>query len=177
MDNQNNYQNQPNPYNQQPNPYTPQPPQYELPMNWFKFLIYFSLFASAVLNAINGITLLTGSAYGELKEAVYKFFDGLQIVDILVGLSCLAVAGFAIYTRMRLAGFYKNGPKMLNNLYISAAAINLIYVIAATSIVNSKQSLYDLSSGGSFYVSIAVSVVMVIANTAYFKKREHLFTK
>ena len=67
-----------------------------LPMNWYKFLIYFALFASCVINAITGIGLMTGMIYGEASSYVYAFFGGLRVVDLLIGAVMICVAVLAI---------------------------------------------------------------------------------
>lgn len=116
---------------------------------------------------------MTGSQYGGLQGLLYMYFGGLQALDIIYGICGIALGAFAIYVRMRLAGYYKNGPQMLNVLYIAACAINLIYVIGVSIIVGSEVSLNFASS----FVNIGISAAMVVANTVYFKKRAHLFTK
>ena len=68
-------QNYQQPYQQ---PYQQSGIQNTLPMNWHKFLVYFGLWAGAVLNLINGFLLLTGSHYGDEKELVYYFFPKLK---------------------------------------------------------------------------------------------------
>lgn len=35
----------------------------QMPMKWYNFLIYFALFAGAVLNVLTGIFMLTGAQY------------------------------------------------------------------------------------------------------------------
>lgn len=164
--------------NYQPQNNTPMyQPQNELPMKWFKFLIFFSLFASAVLNTISGIIALTGAQYEQeykgAKELVYAYFEGLQTVDMIYGVALIAIAAFAIYVRVRLAGYYANGPKLLNVLYLANAGFGLFYIIALQSIVGSDVNL-DMTSA---ITSIITSVVMVGVNTVYFKKRAHLFVK
>lgn len=166
---ENNFQSQNNmPMNQ---------PQNNLPMNQFKFLIFFSLFANAVINAVFGIMSLTGAQYEQeqkgLKDLVYAYFEGLQTVDMIYGVALLALAAFAIYVRVRLAGYYVNGPKLLNVLYLANVAFALFYLIAAQSIVGSDVEI----NMSSTIASIAISVVMVGVNTVYFKKRAHLFVK
>ena len=150
-----------------------QAPQQGLPMNWFKFLIYFALFASCVLNVLGGIMMFTGSQYQGMASLVYAYFDGLQALDIINGVGCIAVGVLAIYARMRLAGYYKNGPQMLNAVYIAGIAVSLIYMIGASIVVGGDVELNFASSIGS----LGISAAMVVANTIYFKKRAHLFTK
>lgn len=163
------------PYYAPQQPYAPVAQAPAQPMKWFKFLIYFALFASAVLNALSGISMLTGSVYGDSAELVYAFFDGLKGLDSFVGIAMLALAGFGIFTRFRLSGFCKNGPMMLNIAYLAGAAVNLIYIIGAFSILPDYVAAeIDITSTVS---SIVTSVVMVFVNSAYFKKRKHLFVK
>ena len=53
-------------------------------MGWFKFLIYFSLFAAAVLNVVNAIQLLTGSHYGNTIINLIYYFAAGSIVSFEV---------------------------------------------------------------------------------------------
>ena len=137
-------------------------------MKWYKFLTCFSLIAGAVLNGLYAILAFSGSQYGGYAEEVYEMFEELQVVDVLYGFALIALAGFGIYVRQRLAGFYENGPKMLNVLYIASLAVSIFYLIVVSSIVGDV----DFTSAGT---SMAFSAIMIAANTSYFKKRAHLF--
>lgn len=186
------------PYLQQPpqqnyyqQPYTPQPPQQNyyqqpqygsplnqagMPMNWFKFIIYFQLFASCVLNVISGFVVLTGSHYGGDAEAVYRIFSGLQTADILYGLMLLGIAVFAIVVRTRLAKFSSNGPKMYLGFLGASIVIPIIYLVAANmAISESYWGRYVELDYTSPSVNIATSVILLCCNVAYFNKRKHLF--
>ncbi|MBR4295337.1 MAG: zinc ribbon domain-containing protein [Clostridia bacterium] len=144
-----------------------------LGMKWFKWLIYFVLFAGALLNAVNGIQMLTGSMYDGYAETVYFIYPKLQNLDKFVGIVCLAIAAFGIYTRFRLAGYKKNGPMMLYILYISIIAIQLIYIIGVSSVLPEEiSSSMDFSS---VIGNMVASAVMIFVNISYFKKRRHLF--
>ena len=179
-----NYQ-QPNyqqPNYQQPNyqqPYQPvyQQPvqQYPYPMNWYKFVIYFALFASAVLNGITGILHLTGGVWsmqGVEAEWVYAVFPSLQVVDIFFGIASIALAAFAIVTRMQLAKFRKNGPKFLTICYVIGIVIALLYIILASAVTGIPfGDLIDAST----IISLVFSGAMLAANIVYFNKRASLF--
>ena len=174
----------PQPQYQQPQYQAPQyqQPQYQngaplnqnaaLGMGWYKFLIYFALFASAILNAVNGINLFTGEMYDGAAELVYEIIDGLQALDMFVAGASIVVACMAIYVRMRLAGYYKNGPKMLNNLYLAVVAVQLIYIIGIYIIFEDAAEAVDF---GGAYTNIAIGCAMMGVNASYFKKRAHLF--
>ena len=175
-----NYQ-QPNyqqPNYQQPNyqPVYQQPvQQYPYPMNWYKFVIYFALFAGAVINAISGILHLTGSVW-EMQDVsadmVYAVFGGMQAVDIIYGIGAIALAAFNIVTRMHLAKFRKTGPKFLSVCYGVAVGLALLYIILTSAVTGI--SIGDLV-GATEILQLVVSIVMLVVNVVYFNKRASLF--
>ena len=147
-------------------------------MKWFKFLIYFMLFAGAILNVIGGIMALTGSQYtveGENVSAlVYAFYPSLKTMDIIYGIGCIALGAFQIYARFALASYKAKAPKYIVIMYVATAAIVAIYSFAVMGIVpesvvpSSKltaQAIGAIISGG----------VMALLNKIYFDKRKHLF--
>lgn len=152
-----------------------QPAKPALPMRWFKFLIYFGLFAGAIINLISGITLLTGSAYGEEKELVYRMYSGLQSLEMAVGAILILLAVIGIAARFALAGYKKSGPVLLILLYIGGVVSNLVYVFGLPSIL--PELIMQNMDMTSYYTSIASSLVFTIINAVYFKKRSHLFKK
>ena len=158
------------PYGQ---PVTPPAAKPALPMGWYKFLIYFALFAGAILNVISGVSMLTGTQYAQYgvnAQTIYRFYNGLEGLDMLMGVLFVVLAVLGIVTRFQLAGYKKSGPMLLVALYGANAVVSLIYVIGFSSIVGS-----DLLGFSSDFSSIAVSVAMAFANYKYFKKRGHLF--
>ena len=148
-----------------------QPPTPEKPMNWYKFMIYFALFAGAILNAITGIRMLTGSVYEGAADYVYAFFPGLSGLDKIMGLAAIALAVLGIYTRQELAKFTAKAPQFVSYLYIGTAAYNLIYMIGFMMIVGDSVEL----NMTTFIVQIVVSAVMVWANKQYFANRSEMF--
>lgn len=166
-----NYQQ--NPYQQ---PVYQQPPVVfvqEMPMKWYKFLIYFSLFASAVLNVINGLGLLTGTIYQGQADLVYATFEGLKGLDTFVGIFSLALAGFAVFVRFQLSGYKKLAPRLLLILYIGVIVFDLVYIIGMGTVL--PDIAMDMIDTSSFYSSMISSAVFAIVNYIYFKKRAHLF--
>ena len=173
-----NPQPNPQPNYQQPNyqPVYQQPiQQYPYPMNWYKFVIYFALFAGAVLNAISGILHLTGSVW-EMQnvsaDMVYAVFGGMQAVDIIYGIGAIALAAFNIVTRMHLAKFRKTGPKFLSVCYGVAVGLTLLYIILTSAVTGI--SIGDLV-GATEILQLVVSIVMLVVNVVYFNKRASLF--
>lgn len=152
---------------------TPQPPSvYEMPMKWHKFLIYFSLWAGAILNVLTGIGTFTGSIYageGVDPEMIYRVFDGLKTVDMLMGLMVIALAVLLIVARFALAGYKKNGPKLLVIAYAANIALALIYPIMVAAVTG-------LPFGELFNVTTLISsIAMLVVNKIYYDKRARLF--
>ncbi|MBE5734798.1 MAG: zinc ribbon domain-containing protein [Clostridiales bacterium] len=146
------------------------------PMKWWKFLVYFLLFASAIFNVIGGIEQLTGSIYEEkpgdgMIELVYSAFPALKPIDVILGLLTIALGVFAIFVRQSLYKFKAIGPKLLLLLYAFSCLINVIYCISVFAIVPeiAKEMITD------FVSTIVVSVIMIIVNNNYFNTRKELF--
>ena len=146
----------------------------DMPMKWHKFLIYFSLWLSALGAVASGAQLLTGSQYGtgDVIAQVYEMYGGLKTIDMLFGILYIALAAFFIYTRFQLAGFKEGAPRKLMIAYILSFVLYVGYALAASSAVGIPFRELMTSQVAS---SIAGSVVMIIANNVYYKKRQHLF--
>lgn len=138
-------------------------------LGWYKFLIYFALWLSAVLSLWNGIKMLTGLVYGGDAALVYRYLPTLKIVDMAYGVLILLCAALAIYARFMLAQYRRSGPPCLYALYIATNAADLLYV-AATSLLLGESTLNSQTSS-----SCVTSVIFLLINITYFQKRKHLF--
>lgn len=189
------YQQQQQPYQQpQGGGYPQQPQQYQqpvysslqnaggdprykgFPMGWHKFLCYFALWASALLNVITGISVMSGSQYGGSyeKELVYRVFSSMKTADTLYGLIILASGILAAVTAFFLLKLKKNGPTLLTVIYVLVAAGSLLYtfmVINALSGTGTDTS--ELTAQA--IMQLVVSVIMIIVNRIYYNKRSSLF--
>ncbi len=139
------------------------------PMKWHKFLIYFSLWGTALMNII--ITPI--GIYSSLSHQIrrdYPVFYGLTIVFILL---CISLGILAVITRFALADYRRKGPRLLVAMYVCTALLPILF-----------NSLFSLSLGGpllaplplSDVYSCVVSLVMAGINAVYYKKRTELFT-
>ena len=149
--------------------YSTQP---EPTMKWHKFLIYFSLWAGALLSVTNGIQLLTGSHYGGNADQIYSAFSGLKAVDTIFGIINIAIAIYMIYVRFQLAGFKQGAPGKLTTLYVIQLVAYIAYSLVASGTTHiSLSELID----SSMLSSLAISVVMIFVNRSYYDKRAHMF--
>lgn len=157
---------------QQYSTYEQQP---QLPMKWHKFLIYFSLWASAAVVVFNGITLLTGMHYGggNQTELVYRMYEGMKPVDLLFGLVMIAFAIAYIITRFQLAGMKRQGTKLVVWLPLAVAAFDLLYPLAVSFVTDLPLGeLMDSASVGG----MIGGVVLAMCNRQYYGKRDFMFS-
>lgn len=148
--------------------------QYDMPMKWHKFIIYFQLFCGMAINLWAAVSSFTGEMYGEYKNAFYLTYPAFKTIDIAYGVLCLLLIPFAVIVRQKLANFKQNGPA----LYISFLAVNLVisiaYIVAMITITNVDISELNIST---YITSFCTSFCMIAVNSIYFNKRRHLFTK
>lgn len=146
-------------------------------MKWYKFLIYFALFAAAVLDVVSGLLYITGSWYtvqsaGQVDANLIYFFygNGLKVLDICMGLVMIAIAGFTVYTRFCLSQYRVNGPTCLYILYAANAVIVFLYSLFLLFVTGINQL-----TESSTIVSVVTSIAMVFINRSYFTKRKAMF--
>ena len=138
----------------------------EMPMKWHCFLIYFSLWAGAVLNVINAIRIFSANS------SVYYWFPGFKGLDVIFCICSIALAVYLIYTRFQLAGLKYEAPKKLTRCYVFAIVLTLLYWIGASIV--SGISLFTLANASDTGTIIG-NIVMMCINKAYYNKREDMF--
>ena len=138
-------------------------------MKWFKFIIYFQLWAGMLVYLVTAGKYLTGAYYEGSAEMVYDFFPALQPLDIVMGVFCLALAVYAVVVQRALAKFRAKGPMMYYLMYIVNTAVTVLYLIIGSIILG--QSAFTAEVAGS----IIGSIVMLFVNIPYFNNRKHLF--
>ena len=111
-------------------PYSPQDSAAAmLPMKWHKFLIYFALWAGAILNGISGISTLFSCLGGEYA-AVYDAYPALLGLDIFSSLCLIGISVFQFITRNALARLSRKAPQMVVWLYASTVILSVLQVVA-----------------------------------------------
>ena len=144
------------------------------PMKWHKFLVYFALWASAVLNLVNAIMCFTGAHYGELAQDIYAFFPSLKTADTIYGLLLLVIVALAVITALRLMKLKVGAPKLLTCLYILVIVSTILYLLLAASAMKGYASFGELLNTSTI-TSLLVSAIMLIVNIVYYRKRTSLF--
>ncbi len=173
---QQNYQQQQQNYqqNQYGQQYYRQPlnSQQNMPMKWFKFIIYVQLFLSMLFNLLAAIDAFTGLPYGDEKSIVYSLYPSLKTIDIIYGVLLILLVIVAFVARQKLAGFKKDGP----NTYLIFLGANVLVSVLYFVLVKVCTGLsFGELNTRSVLPSLVISAALIAVNADYFRKRKHLF--
>jgi hypothetical protein len=147
----------------------------EMPMLWYKMLIYFVLWISAAVNILSAYTYISGGAQTEEALAMFPI---LGTLDLFYGILTVGMGVFALITRFALANYKKNAPKLIVGLYCYGFAISLIYNVTVLALTSSIYEPVDfIITGMSVGTSVIMNIAMIACNYVYFKKRRRLFNK
>lgn len=149
----------------------------EMPMKWYKFVIFFQLFAMAVLHFISGLSALIGGHYQGMADTVYEMLPQMLPVDVIYGLVLIGIAAFALVVRSKLANWKACGPRMYLILLSVNVVASLAYTIIVAAVLSGSElaASYTLNDYTSLISGTVTSVIMIVCNVVYFKKRAHLF--
>ena len=86
----------------------------------------------------------------------------------MFGLLLLGLAVLGIIVRQKLARYEVDAPRYLTILYVSSASISFLYAIIAAAITATSLDATQIGS-------IIGTLILMVVNISYFKKREHLF--
>lgn len=149
----------------------------EYPMKWYKFLIYFSLFAGAILNILTGLQYFMGTPYvsqgvtpQDLQQA-YAMFPSLQMIDFVYGAACVGVGIFGFFVRSALKNYEQSGPAKLYVLYACLGIFPVVYNYAVCMALGESFSLVL----GECVGDLLGQGLILLLNFVYFKKRKDLF--
>ena len=145
----------------------------ELPMKWHKFLIYFSLWLSMIMWAVNGVSVGFGLNLGENAEFILRRYEGLGVLNMAYLIASIGLLVYTFMTRQKLAGYKADGPKWLCRLYLINLAVEMAYVLLLCAITG--VNVIEMLSGE--IASLITPFVMYKVNQDYYAKRAHLFTE
>lgn len=179
--------------------YSPAQPTYENPieqqpfkMKWFKFLVNFVLWLTAISGVVMGIMYMTGEALNFTvnddriaSDKVFAAAPSLKTACIISGGMMIVTGILALLTIFQLKGFKKLGPVLLYVvLLLSAVATLIVYLSAASATTdvfkgipadpNSVKNI-ETTLRSTGITSFVVSLVIIGLNVIYFNKRKSLF--
>lgn len=141
-------------------------------IGWLKFIVYFQLFAFAIIELFNGIGFLSGSVYGEYADLMYAAFPALFPLDKIMGAICLMLCVLGVVTRFMLTGLKRYAPWLYLGVYLCNLVQSLIYLAIVSGITGlSIWNFFDVSD----VAQLISSIVMIAVNFVYFKHRMNAF--
>ena len=148
--------------------------QPQLPMKWHKFLIYFWLWLQALVCVGSAGQVMSGLIFGsqEIGEQVFQTYASMKPLCTAIGVAYLILAVYVIYTRFQLARLKSGAPGKLLLIFVFSLVLNLAFIIGAAAV--SGVAITDLMDS-QFAGSVAMIIVMLLANKNYYDKRAHLF--
>lgn len=173
---QNYYQQDQHGYSQQANlqVYPAQTAQ-QLPMNWYKFVIWVQLFLSALLLAVQGLLHITGLRYGGNRALVYRYTPGLLFLDIVFGFGYLVLAALSIIARQQLAHYKKNSPMLLLGVYFIQMPFTVVYSLLYALV--GGYSFFEPTILGTLIGTLIGSGALIGLSYVYFDKRKSYFNR
>ena len=134
----------------------------ELGMGWHDFMV-FCRGLTGVLEIIAAIIL-----------AIVSFLD-FQPVGIVMSVAMIAVAMYSFEIRRSLQSFEKGAPKKLITYSIVTMILNIIDVFTPLLMLPLEIGNFPDNGVPSILGAVLRAIVMILINSAYYKKREHMF--
>lgn len=143
-------------------------------MNWFSFLIKWSLFATAIWNVLQAISIMNSGT-----EEIYLIY-GYQYDDytLTFGIICIIYAAFAVFTRFMLSKYKKSGPYLLYGLITFPILSRIAEGIWTINMCQDIPAVYERVVSKVQVEVVGVLIwqsILLVCNCIYFTKRRELF--
>lgn len=142
----------------------------EMPMKWYKFIIYFQLFVSAMSYLFMGVTYFSFLRSKNVFNLYYLLWESkMKMLDTVMGVLSFATMAFMLYTRHCLTMYKKGAPKK----YLFCLALAIINAVVYTLGIWIVTGAFSMATED--IMMLVEAGVLLALNYVYFKKREHLF--
>lgn len=139
----------------------------QMPMKWYKFIIYFQLFASALMYLFSGISYLSELWNRTLESALWG--TKWKVLCVVMAVIAFVIMACMLYTRHCLTMYKKKAPRKYLCCLVLALLYAVVYMIGIFLITGKNTfSAMDL-------LTLTETGILIVLNFVYFKKREHLF--
>ena len=138
-------------------------------MKWHKFLCYFCLWLSAVLNIVAGIQYLNGDA-----RLVDVYVPELETPNGVYGIFAILIGVLCVVTAILLLKFKKNGPRILHFTLLNSAVGTVVIMVWEALILSgygADATVLYVTAG----ITLVASLIVIALNNTYYRKRAHLF--
>lgn len=152
----------------------PQVLMIDKPMKWYKFLVLFFFPVNIFTNFINGISTIANPSVSaaEISGLGDVSRKALEKLNTFTGICMVIIAIFMIYALSNLRRLSKLSLTCIVTVYVSNLIVNIVNAGMMYYILGKQSTIAVVSL---VYLNIVTAVVMIIANSIYFKKRKHIF--
>lgn len=145
-------------------------------MKWYKFIIYFQLFAGALGAVLSGVVYYF---FVKLAPSDIEVSLALNIANICYSAIYIASGIFALFVRHQMVKYKKNAPLLYNVYLLLNGVLPMIVLIPIKLMIPDitfvdyifKAKNYILADG----ITLVMACIMVWLNSIYFGKRKGLF--
>ena len=140
-------------------------PDAGMPLRWHKFLVYFALWAEALLLMVEGLRMLSrnNTALGLSPAA-----DALALMNAFTSLCMFGIAFLQLFACWELAHFRRNGPRLLLWANVAPLAYCLVALAALWLIVGEVMP-------GNVFIAMFAQLLLAVCNRAYYRRRAAMF--
>ena len=156
-------------------------PEALMPMKWYKFLIYFLLFAMALLDFVSGLFGMLGNylyldeAGKDITDFVHTVYPGLKMLDAAYGAGTVMVSFYALFVRFKLSEQKKDALKSFYMYCAIPVIMTAVRDVIGYLIVDPKVLKVSNFQPISMMLTFAVGAVYFYLNVIYFRKRKQMF--
>lgn len=141
-----------------------------LGLRWMKFFTVFILLCTALSNGYDGYSIFKDIILD--SQGYFAALPAYKMLNIIYGCCYIVLTIFTLAVRHDLNEYKAGAPEKARILYFIQILFYLWSLFLASKI--SGQQISELIT---YYALMTVSgdLILIIINSAYFKKREHLF--
>ena len=141
-----------------------------LKKKWYKFLIYFALWAIALINFVVGFMFIYGTHYkisALSQNIIYNYYLDLKQLDIFLGYMHFLVSIYIIIVGYYLSALKVGAPNMLLAMHVIIIFFRIFYIMVCP---------LNLHAFNIFNIlSLIINVLTMFYEYYYFKKCKHAF--
>lgn len=146
-------------------------------MRWYRCMVFFGLWASALVSLGTGVCIFTGWIYDGDVQSAYARFGLLRYLDRTAGVLFVLNAVLFMIAAIRMLRLKKGAPTLTTVCYAANIVLSLVYVC----IFYARLHTHFIGFGELFFATVAYtlipSVILLGIHLVYFKKRAVLFVR
>lgn len=150
-------------------------------LGFYKFIIYFQLFAVMAFYFFMAVLMFTGAYWsmtgGVSAQDIYSAYPDMVIADYTYGILLIGLGVYALCVRFWLAQFRSYALMTYVMLYGAATILSFLYIVCQYLCTNEMVDpvIYWASVLPSIVSSLIAAAIWITISCIYFNKRKSLF--